>query len=216
MPKITNSTIDAALASFTTNRDKLRDQAHAIAMMIFYHAAPKEVSDDCNGTGDCTRAPKLIEVMPRGWADLMRTWFHTFTPIRISTDGKTVGYDKKYAKLSADKKLDWWKLEEANTTRFDLLAEDRGQGVRILDFDTMVKMVGQLANRIENKVKEDEVKPEDVLTAKAIASALSGLKFERVKASDVETNDDGHHAVELAPGVTFDASPAQPAQAVNA
>src|SRR3546814_7184706 len=107
MTKITVAAIDKAIVTFTTDRDKLRDAAHKIGMMIFYHAAPEEVGQDCNGSGDCTRAAKLISNMPRGWADLMRLWYSTYTPIRISTDGTNAGYDKKYSKLTAEEKLSW-------------------------------------------------------------------------------------------------------------
>lgn len=182
--KLNNKAIEAAISSFTTDRDKLRDKAHIIAMMIFYHAAPEAVSDECNGTGDCTRLPMFVAELPRGWADLMKAWFNAFTPIRLSSDGKNAGYDKKYQKLSSEDKLAWWKVEDANTIRFDTLSQDPGNGIRILDFDGMVKMVQQLAKRIEKAASEDAsttvVKPEDVLTAHAIASALTGLKFERI------------------------------------
>src|SRR3546814_5089741 len=93
-------------------------------MMIFYHAAPEEVEQDCNGSGDCTRAAKLISNMPRGWADLMRLWYSTYTPIRISTDGTNAGYDKKYSKLTAEEKLSGWKLEEANVNPFHTLRSE--------------------------------------------------------------------------------------------
>src|SRR3546814_15552952 len=100
-------------------------------MMIFYHAAPEEVEQDCNGSGDCTRAAKLISNMPRGWADLMRLWYSTYTPIRISTDGTNAGYDKKYSKLTAEEKLSGGKLEEANVNPFHTLKPGAKNGVTI-------------------------------------------------------------------------------------
>jgi hypothetical protein len=198
--KLNNKAIDEAITSFTTNRDKLRDQAHVIAMMIFYHAAPAAISDECNGTGDCTRLPSFVAALPRGWADLMKTWFTAYTPIRLSSDGKNAGYDKKYQKLTPEQKLDWWKLEDANVSTFDTLSDDNGNGIRILDFDGMVKMVHQLAKRIEVAASDEAnrtvVKPEDVLTAHAIASALNGLKFERVAAEQAPANEDDKGAGE--------------------
>lgn len=207
MTKITNATIGAAIGAFTLNRDKLRDQAHTIAMMIFMHAAPSEVSSECNGSGDCTMAPKLLAELPRSWAELMRKWFTAYTPIRVSSDGKTAGYDKKYGRIAAntiltaeeklEKRLVWWKIEDANSTRFDLLAKDGGNGIKVVGFDDLVKMISQLAKRIETASSDDAetmvVKPEDVLSAKALVAALNGLHVERIvgtAANEDETDED--------------------------
>jgi len=199
MGKITSKAIMDQIASFTTNRDKLMVQANTILRMIFMHAAPKEVGEDCNGTGDCTAATKLLAAMPTTWADGGRLWFEAVSPIRISSDGKSAGYDKKYTRigdnpaLSPEQKLEarlsWWKLEDANTHGFeDYTRTNGGNGLRVLGFDDITKMVAQLAKRITD-IADDEnpttvVKPEDVLTAKAIAQTLAGLKFERVNATD--------------------------------
>src|SRR3546814_2969473 len=86
--------------------------------------------------------------MPRGWADLMRLWYSTYTPIRISTDGTNAGYDKKYSKLTAEEKLSWWKLEEANVNPFHTLKPGAMNGVTILDFDDLEAMVKRLVKQI--------------------------------------------------------------------
>lgn len=178
--KITVAAIDKALVTFTTDRDKLRDAAHAIGMMIFYHAAPKEVSDECNGTGDCTRAAKLVSAMPRGWADLMKLWFTTYSPIRISTDGSNAGYDAKYSKLTPEEKLSWWKVEEANVNRFDTLKPGGANGVTILDFDDIENMLKRLAKQINNIADDEDdrrvLKPEDKARAKVLAGMLDNLR----------------------------------------
>src|SRR3546814_14724779 len=88
--------------------------------------------------------------MPRGWADLMRLWYSTYTPIRISTDGTNAGYDKKYSKLTAEEKLSWWKLEEANVNPFHTLKPGAMNGVTILDFDDLEAMVKRLVKQIKN------------------------------------------------------------------
>lgn len=200
MTAITLKRIDTQLQSFTTNRDKLRDQAHTIAMMIFYHAAPKAISDDCNGTGDCTRASKLVEALPRGWSDLMKMWFTQFTPIRISSDGKIAGYDKKYGKLDAADKLKWWKLEDANTMPFHTLTADGGNGVtKVLELADLIKMAHQLGKRI-NKIAEDEddknvLKPEDKATAMAFASTLTNLELHRVATPAADNADSADEQV---------------------
>lgn len=180
MTAITLRKIDAEIQAFTTNRDKLRDQAHAIAMMIFYHAAPKEVGANCQGTGDCTRGIKLVKAMPKSWAAQMVQWFREYTPIRIVPANDKCEFDPKYKKLSPKDKLEWWKLELANETPFHEVT-DEPDAVRIYDFSQLIKMVEQLSKRIEKKLENDEVKPEDVESAKLISATLSGLHFEKVK-----------------------------------
>src|SRR3546814_19064903 len=92
--------------------------------------------------------------MPRGWADLMRLWYSTYTPIRISTDGTNAGYDKKYSKLTAEEKLSWWKLEEANVNPFHTLKPGAMNGVTILDFDELDAMVKRHVTQL-NHTAED-------------------------------------------------------------
>lgn len=184
--------IDDKIATFTTDRDKLRDLAHEIGVLILLHAAPKKVADDCLGFGDCTRAVKLVSAMPRSWADLMKAWFKEYSPIRISSDGKTSGFDAKYKKLSPDDKLEWWRIDDARSNRFDSLDPNQGLGVTVVTLEDLFKLASQLAKRID-KIADDEddrrvLKPEDKATAKAFASALSGLRVERVKAP---ANEDG-------------------------
>lgn len=193
MTKVTTASISKAIGQFTTNRDKLRDSAHTIAMMIFYHAAPKEVSSDCNGTGDCTLLPKFIGELPRGWADNMKLWFHEFTPIRVSADNKNTGYDPKYKKLSPEDKLKWWKLDEANVKTFEDMTADRGNGAtKVLTFDDLVKMTQGMAKRIE-KILEGEdsnrvIKEEDRLSAQAFALAINNIKIERIVAAPADND----------------------------
>lgn len=179
--------IDAKIATFTTNRAKLQTLGHEIAMMIFLHAAPAAVGPDCMGTGDCTRAIKLAKAMPKSWATQIENWLIANTPIRVVTKNDKCEYDPAYKKLSAEDKLTWWKLEQANTTPFYELEEPES-ATTILDFAALLKMVSGLSARIEKKIEAGEVKPEDVLSAQAVAVALSGLKVEKVVGT--ATNDD--------------------------
>lgn len=181
MTKITLKAIQKEIATFTTNRDKLRDQAHVIAMMIFYHAAPKEVGSDCNGTGDCTQAAYLMDALPKSWAAQMRVWFNANTPIRVAGDNKNAGYDKKYLKLSAEEKLLWWKLEEANTVPFHAIVEESEPTVQLLDTDDIVRMTKQLAKRLQDKLNEDEIKPDAIPSAQALIALMASIGTTRIE-----------------------------------
>lgn len=179
--------IDAKIATFTTNRAKLQTLGHEIAMMIFRHAAPVAAGADCMGTGDCTRAIKLAKAMPKSWSTQIENWLIANTPIRVVTKNDKCEYDPAYKKLTVEEKLGWWKLEQANTTPFYELEEPESQ-TTILDFAALLKLVTGLSTRIEKKIADGQVKPEDVLSAQAVAVALAGLKVEKVVVT--ATNDD--------------------------
>lgn len=174
--------IDTAIASFVINRDKLKVQAHTIAMMVFMHAAPAAVSEDCGGTGDCTRAIKIVEALPKSWASQMTEWFKAFSPIRVVAKNGKCEYDPKYKTLTPEEKVLWWKISEANETPFYDFVEPEAAD-KVLDFAALVLMVQRLSKQIEKKVEEGKVAPEDIESAHAIARAVSGLDLKRVKAS---------------------------------
>ena len=181
---ITLKEIDSRIKTFSANAKAVNLECHEIAMAILRHAAPKDVSDDCQGSGDCTRAVKLVRAMP---ASMRRTmliqWFETYSPVRIklSDRGDKCEFDPKYKKLSKADKLDWWNLEGAAEEPFFDLAEKTPEE-KTYDFKALMAMVERLSKTIEKKVEEGKVPAEDIESAKAIARAVSGLKVERVKA----------------------------------
>lgn len=185
MTAITLKKIDSEILSFTTNRNKLRDQAQVIAMMIFYHAAPKEVSSDCMGSGDCTRAIKLAKAMPKSWAAMLVSWFRANTPIRIVLANEKCEYDPKYKKLEKEERLSWWKLEEANETPWFEFETEPDVQVKIFSLEDLVKMASQLSVRIEKILNDEDdrrvIKPEDKASGLAFVRQLEGLKVERIK-----------------------------------
>lgn len=190
MTAITLKKIDTEIAAFTTNRDKLRDQAHAIAMLIFLHAAPKEVGPDCQGTGDCTRAIKLAKAMPKSWGEQMVQWFRAYTPIRIVIANEKCEFDPKYKRLTdkADK-LDWWKLEDANSTPFHEASEEPDVKVNILELADLIKLTSQLSARIQKIIDDEDdrrvVKPEDKEAGLSLVRQLNAIKVERVKTETI-------------------------------
>lgn len=188
---VTLKQIDTQIGQVKSLGREYNTLIHETALMIFYHAAPKEISDDCVGAGNCTRAVKLVRAMP---ASMRRTtliaWFKEFTPIRIklSDNGDKCEFDPAYKKLSKEDKLAWWKLEEAGETPFYEIAENVPEE-KSYDFAALLKMVERLGSQIQKKVDEGKVKPEDVPSALALVTAVSGLKVERVKPKADNTND---------------------------
>lgn len=193
MTAITLKKIDGEILSFSTNRDKLRDQASAIGLLIFYHAAPKEVSPDCQGSGDCTRAIKLVKAMPKSWAPQMQQWFKEFTPIRMNIGTDRCEFDPKYKKLDKADKLDWWKLEEASAVKWFELSEEPDVKTVIMSLSDLLKMAAQLGKRIEKIASDDDerrvIKPEDKEAALAFARLLEGIKIEPVKPATPANSD---------------------------
>lgn len=215
MTKMTRKQIVAQIAKFTTSRDALRQHAHDIAMMIFRHAAPADIAD-CSGTGDCTLAIELVRAMPGSWGTQMIAWYKKFTPIRINEASGRCEYDAKYKALVLEEmtaeqkaignveKLTWWDVESANTIPFwEVVQETRSQDE--YDWKKLLALVTRLSSTIERKIEKNEIKPEDVASAKAMSTKLAGLTFERVETplpsadndkietlEPVETQAEGH------------------------
>jgi hypothetical protein len=164
---------------------------HETGLMIIRHAAPKAVSEDCQGSGDCTRAVKLVRAMP---ASMRRTmliaWFQAYTPIRIklSDNGDKCEFDPKYKKLSSEEKVKQWDIETAAETSFADMSEQVPEE-KSYDFAALLKMVERLGGQITKKIEEGKVPEADIEAAKALARAVSSVKVERV-APTASNNDE--------------------------
>jgi hypothetical protein len=187
--KITLKQIDAEISTFVTSRKALQAHAHNIAMMILRHAAPAEVSDDCVGSGDCTRALKLVAQMPKSWAAQMEAWFKAFSPIRVIAKNNKCEFDPAYKKLSKAEKLGHWNLEEAAQTPFHELTDEPEVGGKILDFAALLKLIEQQASRIKKNAEEGKIREEDIPSALAMAEKLSKIKFTRVSTAKPANED---------------------------
>lgn len=191
MAEITNTMIDAEIAIFTTDRNKLRDRGHTIAMMIVNHAAPEDAGVNAQGTGDCTRALKLANEMPKSWAAQLSSWFAAFSPIRLV--GTKVAYDDEYKKLKItpemnaeqkaeirDERLKWWKLEEAALQPFHTFDEP-SPVAKILDLAGIIKWLEQQANSLEKKADDGKVSEAEIETAKAVAGQIRAIRVQHVE-----------------------------------
>lgn len=177
--------IDAAIAKFATTAAAVNVMAHNVAMMIFRHAAPEAVGPDCQGTGDCTRAVRLVRAMPASFRrTMMVQWFKDNTPIRIklSDSGDKCEYDPAYKKLSADEKLKAWNLENANTIPFFEIAEQTPEE-KPFDFAAMLKFVEGMSKRVEKQIEKGTVPDADLPTAKALVEKLAKVRVTRVAAN---------------------------------
>lgn len=196
MAEITNAMIDAQIAIFTTDRNKLRDLGQTVAMMILNHAAPEDAGANAQGTGDCTRALKLSNEMPKSWAAQLAAWFTAFSPIRVV--GTKVSYADDYKKLKItpemtaeekaavrDERLTWWKLEEAALQAFHTFEEPK-PAAAILDIAGIIKWLEQQAKSLENKADGGKVADAEIATAKAIAAQLRAIKVVHVNADNDE------------------------------
>ena len=159
---ITLKKIETKIATFSTNRVKLQQLGHEIAMMIFMHAAPKQVSADCSGTGDCTLAVKLAQQMPKSWQTQLENWFKAYSPIRLVTKNGKCEYDAKYkAEKDVDVKLSYWRLEEANNNPFYGFEEPES-AKEALTLKQILAMIPTFAGRIE-KLANDPVEKGGVI-----------------------------------------------------
>lgn len=181
---LSNKIIDRKIATFVTNRDKLKNLGHEIAMMVFDHA---------NEHGDCTRAIKLAKALPNSWQPQMEAWFKAFSPIRVIIKNDKCEFDPAFKKATAENKAGFWDRETALATPFfDLMEEPKVD--KVLDFAALVALVHRVVKQIEKKVEEGKVAPEDVESAKSIARTVSGLSFQRVipvSANDSQEGEEG-------------------------
>lgn len=179
---ITLKQIDDQIATFTTNRKALAALGHNIGMMILRHAAPAEVNDDCQGSGDCTRALKLVKAMPKSWAAAMELWFKAFSPIRVVAKNDKCEFDPKYKKLSKAEKLTWWKLSEAAETTF-LEMEPDVKNDDPIPLEALLKMLEQRAKRIKTDVEEGKVAEADAPAALLMADDLVRLAKKKYRSA---------------------------------
>lgn len=176
MAKYTSKMIDDNIKTFTTNRDALRQLAHDTAMMILYHAAPKTVMEgETSGSGDTTRALKLIKAMPKSWAEQMNTWFKAFSPIRVVHQRDVHGLCVKYKALDKSEKDAHWKLSEAMETPFWELSEE--PDVILIALDKVSGWHTAQAKAWQKKLDENKIDPLAIPATKALIAALKSMQL---------------------------------------
>lgn len=180
--KITLAQIDGQIATFTTNRKALAALGHDIGMMILRHAAPAEVNDDCQGSGDCTRALKIVKNMPKSWAAGMELWFKAFSPIRVIGKNDKCEFDPAYKKLTKEEKLTWWKLTEAAETTFLEMEPDVAEA-KMLTVEALLKLLEQQASRISKNVEEGKVAEADAPAALLMSKDLIALSKKKYRSA---------------------------------
>lgn len=160
----TGKGIDAGIAWVRATGKKFDGYVHLIACAIISHA--KE-------TGDCSRALKLVEAMPKsGRRSALIRWFTAFSPITVTfhpdVKKRRVGLRKVGMKNFNEFNIDgarenpyyeWDKSEE------NALAALLGLG----DFN---ENVIRLADRMEKSITDGKVKPEDTDAMVAKVAAL--------------------------------------------
>jgi len=195
--RITLAQIDGEIATFTTNRKALAALGHNIGMMILRHAAPVEVNDDCQGSGDCTRALKLVKAMPKSWAAGMELWLKAFSPIRVVAKNDKCEFDPAYKKLSKEEKLTWWKLAEAAETTF-LEMEPDVKNDDPLPLEALLKMLEQRAKRITTDANDGKIAEKDVAAALLMADDLVKLSKKKYRSAAKPKADNNDAPVDAA------------------
>lgn len=178
MAKVTKKSIKARIALFSTNRTALQVLGHEIAMEILNHAAPAEAGPNAQGTGDCSLMLLLAAEMPKSWQEQLRVWCMEFSPVRFSVNNGKCEYSKEYKALTKkEDKVAAWNLEGAAETPFYELSKEPDVK-KDLDIEDLVKMVEQLANRIDKQVSDGKVKDEAATYASALANKVRAIRVE--------------------------------------
>lgn len=181
--RVTLDQIDGEISTFTTSRKALETHGHNIAMMIIYNCAPVEVSDECAGSGNCSRALKLAKAMPKSWCQGLEDWFKAFTPIRVVAKNGKCEYDPKYKNLSPAEKLTWWKVAEAAENPFYSYEKDIPDEKPALALEALLKMVEQVASRMTKQVEEGKVAEADAPAALLMAADLVALSKKKYRSA---------------------------------
>ena len=79
-------------------------------------------------------------------------------------------------------------MEGAAQNPFFELDEPEVTG-KILDFNALLKLIEQQANRIKKNAEEGKIREEDIPSALAMADKLAKIKFTRVKVEKPAAND---------------------------
>jgi len=83
--------IDSNIKRISSNAQKLNELIHTTGVAIIAHAA---------ACGDCTRALKLVQAMPKSHRrGLLINWFAKYSPIGMNVTSGKVGLHKPEAKL---------------------------------------------------------------------------------------------------------------------
>lgn len=169
----TGKGMDEGIKWVRTTGQKFDQYVHLIAVAIVSHA---------KDSGDCSRALRLVEAMPRSArrAALIR-WFTAFSPISVTFHNdvkkRRVGLRKPDMKnfnefniegATANPYYEWDKSED------NALAALLGIG----DFN---EKIISLADRIEKNITDGKVKPED---SDALAAKVKALRLVTVVTAD--------------------------------
>lgn len=167
MAKSFSAQMGIRFRKITSDYGKINAYVHDTGMLILAHA---------NEHRDCSTAQGLINAMPQSARKLaLINWFATYSPIVVKDDDKWTAKMRK----ETDKKFVPFDLEAAAANPWFTLAEGMG-AEKVYDFAALVKLVERLGKQIEKKIEDGKVPAEDVESAKAIASKVTALRFDRI------------------------------------
>jgi len=167
--------IDKKISSFITNQGKLKALGHEIALMIFDHAYEHS---------DCTRAIKLCKAMPNSWQPQLVAWFKAFSPVIVVVKNDKCELSAAFKAATAPNKPSFWDRVAASETPFFDLTEEPTLD-KEYDLAALLKMVERLSAVITKKIDDGKVKVEDIETARSLATAIAGVKVQRVRANEM-------------------------------
>lgn len=163
--------VDAAIAH-TQAGDAM---IHAAAIQCMMHAA--KIGPDGKPVGDVTLADRLVKGLGKSVrVEGLKLWFHDFSPIRWNGDGKV-------GQIKADKS-DYrpYNIEMANANPFYEYAPAAERTARPLKFETLLKLVNGLGERVTKAATEDKFEG-NVTEAAAFSEAMAKFAAEWVQSN---------------------------------
>ena len=174
-------TIDKNIKSITTSAVKLNTLIHATAVAIIAHAAAH---------GDCTRALKLVQAMPKSHRrGLLINWFGQYSPIGMNVTGGKVGLHKPESKLFRP-----FDVEGAKANPFYESQEAQEEQLPDTTLETANKMIFAVAARLQKQIDNGTVAANDRDAVVARVAALNALGKAAVKAARANNAGEGQLA----------------------
>lgn len=132
--------IDYRLSNLAASGAKFNNEAQALGIAIMEHA-----NDPLAGRGDCTRAARLVRILPAKVRPQMIAWFAAFSPINV-TVGKLAGEDKARYHKDTSPHYNPFNIEGARANPWYEYAKERKETKALTFTDYSNKLLASLDN----------------------------------------------------------------------
>lgn len=182
MAKSFNARMKERFARITTSYEKANAYVHETAMMILEHA---------NEHKDCSTAQGLVLAMPASQRrEMLILWFSTFSPIVVKNNDDWASRMQPETLKNGDKNPLFvpFDLEAAAAKPWFELAKENKERAP-LDDEGILKLISQLAGRLEKMVEKGEIQQGLKDAVPSIVGQLKKIRVPKAKNDDDATEE---------------------------